>query len=182
MTTNRFTVPSRLLCPITKAYNPDTPLEAHMFIADSLSPATKMHLEWAWGLKPHQMVIKNVQNCIGCTLRSPTALNEHKHFADRSDILENSINGDFVLVPTMTTLNKMLAYFSLPCDTARVYHTRTSGAEFIKYRRITFKEVRKHLCYSSLLCSNFCSTCQRQHSDTSLFPSRPQEKLFVMNF
>ncbi|SJL04421.1 uncharacterized protein ARMOST_07787 [Armillaria ostoyae] len=124
MTTNRSTVPSRLLCPITKAYDPDTPLAAHMFISDRLSPARKMHLEWAWGLQPHQMVIKNVQNCIGY----------------RTDILENSINGDFVLVPTMTTLNKMLVYFSLPCDTARVYHTRVSGIEFTKYHRITFKE------------------------------------------
>ncbi len=42
----------------------------------------------------------------------------------------------------MTTLNKMLAYFLLPHDSARVYHTRASGTEFIKHRQIMFKKVR----------------------------------------
>ncbi|PBL02138.1 hypothetical protein ARMGADRAFT_1071636 [Armillaria gallica] len=92
------TVPSRLFCPITKAYYANTPLEAHVFITSDLSPGLKMHMEWAWGLDPHQLVIKNNDNCIGY----------------RPDVLRNSINGDFVLVPTMTTLNKMLAYFLLP--------------------------------------------------------------------
>ncbi|PBK72975.1 hypothetical protein ARMSODRAFT_709348 [Armillaria solidipes] len=124
MTTKGSTVPSRLLCPITKAYNADTPLKAHVFITNDLSPELKMHMEWAWGFDPHQLVIKNNDNCIGY----------------RPDILRNSINGDFVLVPTMTTLNKMLAYFLLPHDSARVYHTRASGTEFIKHRQIMFKK------------------------------------------
>ncbi len=42
----------------------------------------------------------------------------------------------------MATLNKMLAYFLLPHDSARVYHTRASGTEFIKHRQIMFKQVR----------------------------------------
>ncbi|KAK0228227.1 hypothetical protein IW262DRAFT_1455414 [Armillaria fumosa] len=131
MTTNSPTVPSRFVCPITKAYSPDKPFEAHMFISHRLQPELKMHLEWAWGLNPHQLVIKNVQNCIGY----------------RRDIIRNSLNGDFALVPTMTTLNTMLAYFSLPCDTPRVYHTRTLGVEFIKHRRITFKDAKAAFRY-----------------------------------
>ncbi len=67
---------------------------------------------------------------------------ERAHFSDRPDILQNAINGDFALVPTITTLNKMLRYFKLPYNTNVVYRTRTSGAKFIKRRQILFTEVR----------------------------------------
>lgn len=124
----RFSVPSRLLRPITKTHNTATP-NAHMFVPSNISPVLKMNLEWAWGLDPQRVVISMVT--ISCT-----ALNEHT-FSDRSDILRKYINGDFALIPrfpTMTTLNRMFAYFLLPYDTARVYYTRTLGAEFIKHR------------------------------------------------
>ncbi|KAK0502927.1 hypothetical protein EDD18DRAFT_611661 [Armillaria luteobubalina] len=124
MSTTSPTVPSRSVCPITKAYSPDKPLKTHTFVSHSLRPAQKMHLEWAWGLQPHQLTVKSVRNCIGY----------------RSDILGNSLNGDFVLVPTMATLNRMIAYWALPCDTPTVYHTRTLGIEFIKHRRIPFTD------------------------------------------
>ncbi|PBL02143.1 hypothetical protein ARMGADRAFT_1158731 [Armillaria gallica] len=77
-----------------------------------------------FGLDPHEMVIHNIDNCI----------------AYRPDILQNAINGDFALVPTITTLNKMLRYFKLPYNTNVVCRTRTSGAKFIKRRQILFTE------------------------------------------
>ncbi|SJL01604.1 uncharacterized protein ARMOST_04927 [Armillaria ostoyae] len=117
-------VPSRLVCPITKCHNADIPLDGHLFVADDISPAVKMHLEWAWGFNPHEMVLQTIDNCI----------------AYRPDILQNAVNGDFALVPTITTLNKMLRYFKLPYDTNVVYRTRTLGAKFIKHRRILFTE------------------------------------------
>ncbi|SJL01602.1 uncharacterized protein ARMOST_04925 [Armillaria ostoyae] len=117
-------VPSRLVCPITKCHDANVPLEGHLFVSEDISPAVKMHLEWTWGFNPHEMVLHNIDNCI----------------TYRPDILQNTVSGDFALVPTITTLNKMLRYFKLPYNTNVVYRTRTSGAKFKKRRQILFTE------------------------------------------